>query len=184
MANMNNQKIAQVKWQIYRCMESLSLVAKIALVFFALLLLIYVWTYRPQQSNLERLITINQMVKLGVNPVVNSPEADLSLYKAQFPSLATRAVKINTLIDMARQQNLLLDEVMYKTETNSNQPLNHYQMAFSVFAPYPQIHYFLSSVLAEMPYVAVSSLTISRENVLEEVVEARVQLIFYFDNVR
>lgn len=181
---MNNQKIAQLKWQIYRFMESLSLVAKIALALLALLLLIYIWVYRPQQLNLERLIAANQMVKVSVKPKVNSSAVDLSLYKAQFPNLATRAVKINTLIDMAKQQNLLLDEVMYKTETNSNHPLNHYQMAFSVFAPYPQIHYFLSSVLAEMPYVAVSSLTISRENVLEEIVEARVQLMFYFDNMR
>ena len=170
----------QLKWQIYRFAERLSLIAKLALVLLVATLLSYVWVYRPLQSNLANLTTTQ---KSGAQIAV-TPPADASAYMAQFPKIATRAAKINALINIAKQQNILLDEVTYKSDTDSNQPLSRYQVAFGVFAPYPEVHHFLSSVLVEMPYVAVDSLNISRENVLDEVVEARVQLTFYFANTR
>ncbi len=170
----------QLKWRVYRLAERLSLIAKLALVLLVATLLSYVWVYRPLQSNLANLTTTQ---KSGAQIAV-TPPADASAYMAQFPKIATRAAKINALINIAKQQNILLDEVTYKSDTDSNQPLSHYQVAFGVFAPYPEVHHFLSSVLVEMPYVAVDSLNISRENVLDEVVEARVQLTFYFANTR
>lgn len=177
---MSNLLAAQTKWQVYRFAERLSFMAKLALVLLAAALLSYVWAYRPLQSNLANLTA---MQKSGAQIAV-APPANAGVYLAQFPKVATRAAKINALIDIAKQQNILLDEVAYKSDTDSNQPLNRYQVAFSIFAPYPEVHHFLSSVLVEMPYVAVDSLNISRENVLDEVVEARVQLTFYFANTR
>ena len=178
---MSDFMSAQIKWQIYRSAERLSLIAKLALALLAIGLLGYLLVYRPQQSDLAALTaTLNSKVSTVQTAI--TPAADLSAYTAQFPKLATRATKINALIDIAKRQNLLLDEVTYKSEANNSQPLNRYQMAFSVFAPYPEVHYFLSSILMQMPYVAIDSLNISRENVLDKVVEARIQLTFYFAN--
>lgn len=177
---MNDVFTAQLKWRFYRFAESQSLVFKQALALLLIVLLGYMLVYRPQQFNLANL-TEAQASKISSTKTV-APALDLNAYTAQFPKIAMRAAKINALIDIAKQQNLLLDEVTYKSEVNNGQPLNRYQMAFSLFAPYPEVHRFLSSVLMQMPFVAVDSLNISRENVLDDVVEARVQLTFYFAN--
>lgn len=177
---MNDVITTQLKWRIYRVAESLSLVFKQALALLLIVLLGYMLVYRPQQFNLANL-TEAQASKTSTTKTV-APSLDLNAYTVQFPKLATRAAKINALIDIAKQQNLLLDEVTYKSEVTNDQPLNRYQMAFSLFVPYPEVHHFLSSILTQMPYVAVDSLNISRENVLDDVVEARVQLTFYFAN--
>lgn len=177
---MNEVITTQLKWRFYRFAEGLSLVFKQALALLLIVLLGYMLVYRPQQFNLANL-TEAQASKTSTTKTV-APALDLNAYTAQFPKLATRAAKINALIDIAKQQNLLLDEVTYKSEVSNGQPLNRYQMAFSLFAPYTEVHRFLSSILTKMPYVAVDSLNISRENVLDDVVEARVQLTFYFAN--
>lgn len=178
---MNVLMTAQIKWLVYRLAESLSLIAKLAFTLLAVVLLGYVLVYRPQQQNLASL-TATQNSKASTVQTIISPTADLGAYTAQFPNLPTRAAKINSLIEIAKQQNLLLDEVTYKSEVNDGQPLNRYQVVFSVFAPYPEVHHFLSSILTQMPYVAVDSLNFSRESVQDDVVEARIQLTFYFAN--
>lgn len=186
---MSNALISQLKWQIYRLIERLDTLTKIALGVLCALLLIYVVVHQPQQSTLAGLMqnTVDQaaieagQVQGGQVQAAPSPATDLAAYVAQFPKLATRAGKINALIDLAKQQNLLLDEITYKTETKLNQPLSPYQVEFSLFAPYAEVHQFLSAVLTQMPYVALGGLTLRRENVQDDVVEARIQLIFYFD---
>lgn len=178
---MNNLSTAQFKWRIYRLIDGLSLIAKLALGLLATAALGYVLVVRPQQLSLFNLAS-PQTGKTNTLQTASTPTAELNAYTAQFPQLAMRAAKINALIDIAKQQNLLLDEVTYKSEANINQSLNHYQMTFSVFAPYPEVHQFLSNILTQMPYVAIESLNINRESVQDDFVEARIQLTFYFAN--
>ncbi len=177
---MSDFMMPQLKWLAYRFVENLRFVNKLTVALLAIVLISYVSVYRPQ------LLKLASMAETSINKPntaqITTSVADLSAYTAQFPKSSMRAAKINTLIDIAKQQNMLLDEVMYKSDTNTNQPLNHYRVAFSVFAPYPEIHHFLSSVLTQMPYVGIDSLNISRENVQEDIVEARIQLTFYFAN--
>jgi hypothetical protein len=179
---MSKLMIAQFKWRVYRFAERLSLTVKLALALLAAALLSYVLLYRPQQQNLASLAK-TQTNQTTANKAI-APYADVNAYTSQFPKITSRAAKINALIDIAKQQNILLDEITYKSDSDINHPINHYQMAFSVFAPYPEVHHFLSSILIAMPYVAIDSLNISRESVLDDVVEARIQLTFYFANTK
>jgi len=181
MAHMSDFMMPQLKWLAYRFVDNLRFLNKLTLALLAIVLISYVSVYRPQQLKLTSMAETS-INKPSTAQITKPVAADLNAYTSQFPKLSMRAAKINTLIDIAKQQNILLDEVMYKSDTNSNQPLSHYQVAFSVFAPYPEIHHFLSSVLTQMPYVGIDSLNISRENVQENIVEARIQLTFYFAN--
>ena len=185
---MSDLLIPQLKWRAYRVFERLSLLTKLSFFLLLMLLLVYMFVYRPQQmvlANLNSMYSANMRNKeAGANNIKNSPAANLAAYNTQFPKLATRATKINALINIAKQQDLLLDEVNYKAESIPNESLSRYQVEFSLFAPYSEIHQFLSTVLSKMPYVALTSLDMHRDNVQDETVEARIQLTFYFDTKR
>ena len=171
--------IIQAKWRLFRAFESLSLLSKIGLFCILMTLLAYFSTYLPLT---KKLANLQQDATEQRHPtqLKAAPDAEVNRYIDTFPSLTARASKLNELVAIARQQQLLLNEVTYKTEGNIQQPLNRYQVELSVLASYAEIHHFLNTVLKKMPFVAIESLNLSRTSVLDEAVEARIQLTFFF----
>ena len=171
--------IAQTKWQLFRTLESLNVVGKLSLLLLLSTVLAYFLAYQPLAN---RLIALQQAATLQQRPAqfTAEPDAKVNEYIASFPSIGTRASKLNELVDIAKRQQLFLNEVTYKTEDNIHQPLNRYQVELSVLASYPEIHRFLNTVQGTMPFVTIESLNLSRENALDEAVEARIQFTFYF----
>ncbi len=171
--------ISQTKWRLFRAFESLSLLSKVGLFFILITLLAYFFTYLPLTHKLA-ILQQDATEQLRPSAPKAAPDAEVNDYINTFPSLTTRASKLNELVAIAKQQQLLLNEVTYKTESNVQQPLNRYEVDLSVLASYAEIHIFLSTVLKKMPFVAIESLNLSRTSALEEAVEARIQLTFYF----
>jgi hypothetical protein len=171
--------LVQVKWRLFRAYESLSLLGKVGLFLILATLLVYYFIYQPQRKYFASL-QLDSMMEQQPTTSKPAPHANLNQYISEFPSLATRASKLNQLVEIAKQQQLLLNEVTYKTESNIHQPINRYQVELSVLASYPAIHHFISSVLQKMPFVAIESLNLSRESRQDEAVEARIVLTFFF----
>jgi len=142
-------------------------------------LLFYFFTYLPLTHKLAILQQDTTEQRNSTQPEA-APDAMVNRYIDTFPSLTTRASKLNELVAIAKQQQLLLNEVTYKTESNIQQPLSRYQVELSVLASYAEIHLFLNTVLKKMPFVAIDSLNLSRTSALDEAVEARIQLTFFF----
>ena len=171
--------IMQVKWRLFRSLESLSLLGKVSLLFILMTLLFYFFSYLPLTHKLARLQQDSTEQRSPTQPKA-APDEMVNRYIDTFPSLTTRASKLNELVAIAKQQQLLLNEVTYKTESNIQQPLSRYQVELSVLASYAEIHLFLNTVLKKMPFVAIDSLNLSRTSALDEAVEARIQLTFFF----
>lgn len=171
--------ISQTKWRLIRTYESLSLLSKVGLLSMLITLLAYITAYLPLT---QKLVSLQQDATEQHQPsqAKAAPDAELNHYIDTFPNLATRASKLNELVAIAKHQQLLLNEVNYKTESNVQQPLNRYQVELSVLASYAEIHLFLNTVLKKMPFVAIESLNLSRTSALDEAVEARIQLTFFF----
>ena len=166
------------KWTLYRLNNRMSRVAWLAVGLIVLTIFAYCLMVYPQLNKLQALkIQANQASQLHA-PISQANELDN--YVNQFPALAQRASKVDDLMALVAQHQLQLDEVSYKTEANNDAPLSRYMLTFSVFASYPEIHQLLNDILTQMPFVAIESLQLNRENVLDEIVEARIQLIFYF----
>ncbi|MDI1362213.1 hypothetical protein [Methylotenera sp.] len=177
---MNNATIImQAKWRLFRSLESLSLLGKVSLFFILMTLLAYFFTYLPLTHKLASLQQ-DSTEQLHPNQPITSSDAEVNRYIGAFPSITTRASKLNELVAIAKQQQLLLNEVTYKTESNIQQPLSRYQVELSVLASYAEIHLFLNTVLKNMPFVAIDSLNLSRTSALDEAVEARIQLTLFF----
>jgi hypothetical protein len=180
--NINNNMLQKLHWQIVRFVARTNVATKFATVLLIGLLLLYFFAYRPQAAVLQHLIA--EQTVASANHADIQPESALSAYLMTFPKIDARAAKINTLMDIANQQHVLLDEVRYNVDATSSEnakPIfSPYHVEFSVFATYPEIHQFLSQVLIKMPYVALERLDLSREDVQEEVVETHIKLVFYF----
>jgi len=175
---MQNALAQTFKWSLYRLNNSMSRVAWLALGLIALAIFGYCLMVNPQ---INRLQALKQQANLATQLHKPSSQANhLDNYVSQFPALAQRASKVDDLMALVAQHQLQLDEVSYKTEANNDAPLSRYMLTFSVFASYPEIHQLLNDILTQMPFVAIESLQLNRESVLDEIVEARIQLIFYF----
>lgn len=178
---MQNALAQTFKWSLYRLNNSMSRVAWLALGLIALAIFGYCLMVNPQ---INRLQALKQQANLATQLHKPSSQANhLDNYVSQFPALAQRASKVDDLMALVAQHQLQLDEVSYKTEANNDAPLSRYMLTFSVFASYPEIHQLLNDILTQMPFVAIESLQLNRESVLDEIVEARIQLIFYFAKV-
>ena len=175
---MQNALAQRFKWTLHRLINSTSHMAWLALGLFALVIFGYCLIVYPQINRLQALKSqASQATQLHV-PISQANQLDN--YVKQFPALAQRASKVDDLMALVAQHQLQLDEVSYKTEANNDAPLSRYMLTFSVFASYPEIHQLLNDILTQMPFVAIESLQLNRESVLDEIVEARIQLIFYF----
>ena len=175
---MQNALAQTFKWSLYRLNNRMSRVALLALGLLALVIFGYCLIVNPQ---INRLQALKQQANLATQlhkPISQANQLDN--YVKQFPVLAQRASKVDDLMALVAQHQLQLDEVSYKTEANNDEPLSRYVLTFSVFASYPETHQLLNDILTQMPFVAIESLQFNRESVLDEIVEARIQLIFYF----
>ena len=175
---MQNTLAPTFKWSLYRLNNRMSRVAWLAVGLIALAIFAYCLMVNPQINKLQALkLQASQAAELYA-PINQANELDS--YVKQFPALAQRATKVDDLMALVAQHQLQLDEVSYKTEANNGAPLSRYMLTFSVFASYPEIHQLLNDILTQMPFVAIESLQLNRESVLDEIVEARIQLTFYF----
>ena len=175
---MQNMLVPRFKWTLYRLNNRMSRLAWLAVGLMVLAIFAYCLMVNPQINRLHALKL--QASQANQRHAPSSQANHLDAYVKQFPALAQRASKVDDLMALVAQHQLQLDEVSYKTEANNDAPLSRYMLTFSVFASYPEIHRLLNDILTQMPFVAIETLQLNRESVLDEIVEARIQLIFYF----
>jgi Type II secretion system (T2SS), protein M subtype b len=168
----------QFKWQLHRAIERLGALGNAALLLAVTASIAYFLLVRPMAARLAEASKPFELKQASAAPVTNASK--LPLFLASLPPVAQRANATKTLMDVAASENLLLDEVSYKTESRPNDAINHYHVEFNLFASYPETQHFLSSLLNKMPFVSIESLTFQRESAQDDVVEARIHLVFHF----
>lgn len=169
----------QFKWQVYRSVERLGALGNAALILVFVAGMAYLFAVRPMAAKLAKTASPPVLAQTTIAPESNASK--LPQFLVSLPPLSQRASAVKSLIDIAGSENLLLDEVTYKTVNLPNDAINHYHVEFSLFASYPEIQHFLSSLLHKTPYISIESLTFNREGVRDEIVEARIHLVFHFN---
>lgn len=172
-------QLNRLKWTFFRVSDALSLVAKLAIVLLIITAIYAGVVYFPQQQVLANLAQ-SSSAPLSSPQISVNPAQPLQDFLVQFPKQATRASQLKHLMDIAKQEALLLDEVRYQTKQQDKQVFSQTSVDFTVIDSYPNIHHFLNRVLTEMPFVAIDTLSLRRENVLDAAVEARIRLTIYF----
>jgi hypothetical protein len=145
---------------------------------------------RQEIDMLETRIMQKQMSNAD-SAIANTPVAQteslqtLSEFYQTFPS--TRAIPdtLAQLNSLAAKQQLLLNSGDYKLNKIAVKnsvgatALTQYEMVLPVEGSYSRIRAFISSILNNLPSVAITDIQIKRDSTLSPTVDARLVLIFY-----
>ncbi len=178
---MHSLFMSRLQWQLQRTYERLGWLGHVALALLLASAIAYAMLLRPLATQLVEINQSSTIKAKQVLPASVSNATRLNGFLAALPPVANRAVAIKSLMDIAAAEDLLLDEVAYKTYTKSNDAINHYHVEFSLIASYPEIQHFLSSLLNQLPFVSIESLAFNRDSAQDDVVDARIHLVFHFN---
>lgn len=108
----------------------------------------------------------------------------LSEFYQTFPTALSIPDTLSKLNGLAAKQQIVLNSGDYKLNkmvANSNNPkvLTQYEMVLPVEGSYTHVRSFISSILSDLPSVAIADLNIERESTLSPSVDARLVLILY-----
>ncbi len=180
---MGNTMVATLQWHLYRAFERLGYIGNLAIALFGLLIIAYFSFVRPLSLSLDEAKSLSIEQPNQIQQTAMTEEEELKAFQHALPSVANRASKIQSFMDIAIAEDLQPNEVAYKTEDNAGDLLSHYHVEFSLYAPYPDIQRFLSLSLHQLNYVSIENISFNRESVKDENVEARIHLVFHFNKL-
>lgn len=173
---MSSQFISTFQWRAMRIYERLSKIALLMIVLLLLYLLWFVLAYLPLKQTVARM----QMQAKTEQPTpVITPTDSLQVFQSQLPNIASRASKVDQLMQLMAQEGLQVDEVRYQTDADVAS-YSRYHVKFNTQTTYPKVHRLLNTVLIEMPFVALDKFTLRREDVLDETIDVEMSFYFYF----
>lgn len=176
---MQKDFIPILKWQLYRWSERLGLVGALALIILLTVIVLFFTWMRPVQAKLNQLQ--GQIIAPLIQAKKVTVEDQLKVFLKQLPPIAQRAESVQAVMDIAENQQLMIDEVRYKTENSINDAISHYHVEFNLTAEYSEIQRFLSELQYQLRFVSVETIRLKRTSVEDDLVEASIHLILHFN---
>jgi hypothetical protein len=119
--------------------------------------------------------------RLGVGEHVARPQVQdqLATFYAFFPPPDSSPDWLGRIHRIAQAKGVQLASGEYRLERAASPRLQRYQMTLPVQGTYAQIRGFVGEVLEQVPAAVLEEVSLKRENVGTERVEARVRLTLY-----
>jgi Tfp pilus assembly protein PilO len=106
----------------------------------------------------------------------------LTAFYAFFPRSDTTPDWLARINEAARASNVTLQSGEYKLERRSEQKLARYQITLPMTGTYGQMREFIGNVLSQVPAASLDEVTLRRENVTSQRIEARVRFTLYLSS--
>jgi len=170
--------MARLQWLLVRTGDKIGFSA--GLVWLLLLggALYIVMVFLPAQQQLTQLEQ-----QLSVTPkvqrVVYTYKSPSEQFFANVPQIDDVTTSIQAVFDVAKQQHIIINEVVYKDEQKAGESIVRYSMSFSVIASYPEIKAFIVNTLATLPYLALEQLTFERDETNPNSISSHLQFTLY-----
>lgn len=158
----------------------------VALALLAANLAFYFSAVIPARKQVEQLRDSAEFAKAknqriarnqSVAPV--TPDTQLQQFNAFFPPTAQAPKWIAAVYEAARGEKLVLERGDYKGLRDVGTPLVRYQITLPVKGTYPQIRRFVAEILEEVPPASIDDISVKREKIGADVVEARIKISVY-----
>ncbi len=171
---------AKIKWQLIRFFDQVGLLGRAALLLVFLLTVLFFIRWQALQNKINTMHLEVPGITKNTDAYVDQ-EKMLADALVKFPKVDDKAQTFNRLMQLANAQELTLDAVTYKTKhSESTAPLSQTMVDFTLIATYPEVHDFINKVMVSMPFVAIEQLSFTRINNEDDVIEARIKLLFNF----
>jgi hypothetical protein len=170
--------INRLKWYGLRLAERLGLFGLLAAVT-SLFCLVFIFSYWMPTREAARLAVLTKRVNhLQVTKRQVTPAENLEKFFGSFPKLKERATQIQLIMNQAKELNLLVDDVSYKSEHHPEKRLGTTYVDFTLHCSYTEMRVFLNDILTDMPFVSLDQLSMSRddENAKDIIIRMRLAL--------
>ena len=168
-------------WSLHRGKDRLGALGLLGVGLLLLAILSYFFWLLPLKNTLaQTTLAANSAQQLVYNPA-QTQQLNLQRYLMALPNISQRNASAQSIMHLVTTNNLVLDEVRYQSELQQDSPIARYHMQFSVSANDQKVRELLSQILHEHDFVGIESLSLSRETVVDSVVEARVHLVMHFN---
>jgi Tfp pilus assembly protein PilO len=106
----------------------------------------------------------------------------LTAFYAFFPRTDSTADWLARINQAAQSSRVTLQSGEYKLERRSEQKLARYQITLPMTGTYGQMREFIGTVLSQVPAASLDEVTLRRENVASQQIEARVRFTLYLSS--
>lgn len=129
---------------------------------------------RLQDASMQKSLTLRQVAEVNEAPTVMTK----SFYK-MLPNEADFINQLEKLFDTAAENNIYLDDIEYKFDSENAAALSRYVINLPVEGTYTNIRKFIKQLLEQAPNAALDNIVLSREDVTDDNLKARLKLTFY-----
>lgn len=171
--------MSRVLWFVHRQSETLGPAGWLTLTLALLCAGLYQFAWLPAQMTYNEARLTPHTVDKNKQPEA-SPDAGLQQFVADFPALQERSASLDTLLQLAAEEHIALNEISYKLERPKDDPLAHYHVDFDMTARYPVTRRYLNRLLLALPHASLDSLSLHRDDVEDGLVQTRVRLTLHF----
>lgn len=178
---MTNPLAQHIVWQLHRGKDRLGALGLLGVGLLLLAIGGYFFWLLPLKNTLaQTTLAANSAQQVVYNPA-QTQQLNLQRYLNALPNITQRNASAQSIMHVVAANNLVLDEVRYQSEMRQDSPISRYHMQFSVSANDQKVRELLSQILHEHDFVGIESLSLSRETVVDSMVEARVHLVMHFN---
>jgi hypothetical protein len=107
------------------------------------------------------------------------PEAQLAAFLKHFPPADDARQDILRLQGFAAKHGIELKSGEYRFAPESGTPLVRHQIALPVTGSYLGVRAFVAEALEQLPSVALTSISLKRDSISAQQIEARLQFVLY-----
>lgn len=168
-------------WYLRNDLKKLGWLGLLATLLFCISIFIYFSLLLPNQKE-EELLT-QRIANIRNHPERYkqlNPEGVFKEFWASFASQKELGMTVRKVQKIANDKGIDFERVDYKYSRVEGIPLWQYQIGFTSTATYLDIRRFISAVLVFFPNAALRSIEIKRENLVDEELESKVVIDFYF----
>ncbi|MFL9711318.1 type 4a pilus biogenesis protein PilO [Methylobacillus sp. Pita1] len=108
-----------------------------------------------------------------------SPQASLNAFYQFLPRESEATTLLNQVLDIAEQHGLVPEKVDYTLSRQSSAAFSKYQLSLPLQGQYLDIRRFIADVMNTLPSAALNDISLKREDMLSDHVEARLKLTLY-----
>ena len=170
----------KLRWYRYRSMDKLPILTLLAWLGLIAIIVFSLLLWLPSQQRLEQADLPISVPKTIHVPTLKMTQLD-TFYSA-VPRVEQVSQSIETLFSVAVKHHINLQEVIYRDEIKSGEPILHYAIDFTVKNSYPNIKSFLTALLAAMPYLALEHISFERDNIEASQIQTDFKFKLYLDH--
>jgi Tfp pilus assembly protein PilO len=113
----------------------------------------------------------------------NEPSDITRIFYDVLPTQTEASSKISEILRVATDNGLVINKVEYEQPLSAS-PLIQYQIKFPLTGSYMQIRQFINQVLNTLPSIALNDISLKREDIATDLVDAQIQFTLYLQKAQ